>query len=484
MTKANGRDKVFISYSHHDTWWLEEFMRMMAPLARSGKILLWSDSDIAIGSRWREEIDRALCEARVAVLAISDHFMQSDFIHRVELPHLLLAAENDGVQICWCLLSACIYEDTPIGSLQAAHDISRSFDKMKPAQRKEALKSVACKVMSLYERVSPPLSNQAFNEARDPEAIQGSKTNTGVLTVTSKAFVELTINQNFEDFTPSDQEKLLQGIARILQVSDAEIRIRNKRRGSIILELELSTALAEKLVVAAREGRLEELGILRARKISQIGSSGIKSLFEDADPRIRKYTSRFSDLMEMRAPVEVVASYLARHKAWFIRCAKPMAAEEIGNNSYAITLGRFGNFGFEVEPTIGLELLSLAKGVYRIQTVPVPDADPSLAIPYHVEFNACLQLDEITRGEGATEISSEEDALMGHTLARWELDLMVMIYLPSMLTLLPEQLVQSSGDHLLRQIVRQISRRLTWKVQEDFHACFGIPCPPRRRASF
>jgi len=44
--------------------------------------------------------------------------------------------------------------------------------------------------------------------------------------------------------------------------------------------------------------------------------------------------------------------------------------------------------------------------------------------------------------------------------------------------------VQSSGDHLLRQIVRQISRKLTWKVQEDFHATHKLECPPRRRAQF
>jgi hypothetical protein len=67
---------------------------------------------------------------------------------------------------------------------------------------------------------------------------------------------------------------------------------------------------------------------------------------------------------------------------------------------------------------------------------------------------------------------------------RWELDLAVWIRLPGMITLLPETLVQTSGDRLLRQIVRQISRRLTWKVQEDFHASHGIPCPPRRRARF
>ena len=62
----------------------------------------------------------------------------------------------------------------------------------------------------------------------------------------------------------------------------------------------------------------------------------------------------------------------------------------------------------------------------------------------------------------------------------WDLDLSVWIKLPKVITMLPEGLVQSSGDHLLRQIVRQISRRLTWKVQEDFHATHGLACPARK----
>jgi hypothetical protein len=70
------------------------------------------------------------------------------------------------------------------------------------------------------------------------------------------------------------------------------------------------------------------------------------------------------------------------------------------------------------------------------------------------------------------------------TSVQWDLDLSVWIRLPKVITMLPDNLVQSSGDHLLKQIVRQISRRLTWKVQEDFHASHDLDCPPRRRAAF
>ena len=199
------------------------------------------------------------------------------------------------------------------------------------------------------------------------------------------------------------------------------------------------------------------------------------------DPRVHRYVSAFADLMEMRAPAAVVAAYLDRHEGWFRRCAAPMAVAPLGEDGYLLTLGRFGNFGFEVEPTIGLELLPQEQGLYRILTVPVASADPALQGLYEVDFNASLRLDE----SSGPEVSHEEvDRLLRHTLVRWQLDLTVWIRLPAMINLLPDSLVQSSGDHLLRQIVRQISRRLTWKVQEDFHASHGLPCPPRRRAQF
>lgn len=185
------------------------------------------------------------------------------------------------------------------------------------------------------------------------------------------------------------------------------------------------------------------------------------------DVKLRSYASRFSDVMEMRAPVTQVSAYLDSHQGWFCRCAAPMQVNALGSNGYRLTLGRFGNFGFELEPTIALALLPQDQGVYRIETIPEPGCDAATQ-GYSVDFKASLEL------------CAEAD----YTLVRWDLDLEVMVRLPAFIGVLPESLVQSSGDHLLRQIVRQVSRRLTWKVQEDFHAQAGLKCPPRRRARF
>lgn len=193
------------------------------------------------------------------------------------------------------------------------------------------------------------------------------------------------------------------------------------------------------------------------------------------DPRVRRYASSFADVMDMRANALDVARYLDHHEGWFRRCAAPMRVQPLGKRGYALTLGTFGNFGFEVEPTIGLELLPQDQGLYRILTAAHGNGDPSLDGLYDVEFNASLSLDETSDETGHTS---------PWTQVRWQLDLSVWIRLPGVITLLPEGLVQSSGDHLLRQIVRQISRKLTWKVQEDFHSSHGVDCPPRRRAQF
>ena len=190
------------------------------------------------------------------------------------------------------------------------------------------------------------------------------------------------------------------------------------------------------------------------------------------DPQVRCYRSHFSDCMEMRASPAVVARHLDRHADWFRRCAAPMQVEALDAQTYALTLGRFGNFGFEVEPTIALRLLPGHEGTYAIETVTQPDRDPALAALYDVDFQAGLTLNDDTHQGLPT------------TCVRWELDLSIWISLPKVITMLPEGLVQSSGDRLLRQIVRQISRRLTWKVQEDFHGSHGLVCPPRRRATF
>lgn len=179
-----------------------------------------------------------------------------------------------------------------------------------------------------------------------------------------------------------------------------------------------------------------------------------------------RFHNHFEDYMEIGATPEVFASYLDVHQDWFQRCAQPMQADPIDCQSYAITVGHFGAFNYYVQPKIGLELLPADQGVYRIRSVPVPDYQPP---GYAVDFQASMQLVAVP----PTQTSSELPA----THVTWTLDLAVDVWFPRFIRLLPQGLIQGTGDRLLAEIVRQVSRRLTAKVQTDFHQSRNLPLP-------
>ena len=180
------------------------------------------------------------------------------------------------------------------------------------------------------------------------------------------------------------------------------------------------------------------------------------------------FSGDYTGSMEMSADCQTVAHYLDDHRAWFLRCAHPMTAAPLGDNGYALTVGHFGALGYDVEPKVGLHLLPQKQGVYRIETIPVPDYEPP---GYEVDFKASLRLNE-----GLPEASG-----VVLTQVDWELDLKVWVHLPRFIRALPKRIIQNSGDHLLSQIVRQMSRCLTHKVQEDFHQSLELPLPESYR---
>ncbi len=102
-----------------------------------------------------------------------------------------------------------------------------------------------------------------------------------------------------------------------------------------------------------------------------------------------QFQSHFTGCMELYADTQTVARYLDTHRSWFCRCAHPMKVKFLGERGYDLAIGRFGAFGYNVEPSIGLELLPQDQGIYRIRTIPVPGQE---AQAYQVDFQSELRL--------------------------------------------------------------------------------------------
>jgi len=137
------RNKVFVSYSHADRRWIDQLRLHLMPLERIGAIELWDDSQIKPGSRWRQEIEKAMRSAKVVVLLISATYLASDFVAENEMSPLLAAAEEKGTIILPLILSPSMFNETSLAQFQTVNAPARPLAMLTKAQQEEVFVNVA-----------------------------------------------------------------------------------------------------------------------------------------------------------------------------------------------------------------------------------------------------------------------------------------------------------------------------------------------------
>ena len=189
------------------------------------------------------------------------------------------------------------------------------------------------------------------------------------------------------------------------------------------------------------------------------------------------FEASFKVQMDMYSDANTVAKYLDAHEGWFCRCAQPMKVEPLPNNGYVLTVGKYGSFGYEVEPKIAVVLNPPVDRVYLMHTIPLPDCDPG----YEVNYRAAMKLEEVAVDRATNKKMFAKKLAPGDRITQvsWDLDLKVRVNFPQFISKLSSGLIQKTGDRLLGQIVRQVSPRLTYKVQQDFHLSHELPIPPK-----
>jgi hypothetical protein len=108
------RTEVFISYSHKDKVYIDRLSLFLKQLVLNYDIIVWYDQMLKIGAEWKKEIREHISVAKVAILMVSQNFIDSEFIRNEELPELLQAAKDENATIMWVPVTVSTVRDTRI----------------------------------------------------------------------------------------------------------------------------------------------------------------------------------------------------------------------------------------------------------------------------------------------------------------------------------------------------------------------------------
>jgi len=102
---------VFISYSHKDEEWKDRLVTHLGVLQWEGHLDLWEDRRIGACEDWYQEILEAMNAANVAILMVSADFLNSNFINKEEVPHLLERRDKEGMRIFPVIVRPCTWDE-------------------------------------------------------------------------------------------------------------------------------------------------------------------------------------------------------------------------------------------------------------------------------------------------------------------------------------------------------------------------------------
>ncbi|MXV17723.1 leucine-rich repeat domain-containing protein [Hufsiella ginkgonis] len=119
-SKQKAPKTLFISYSHQDEEWLKKINVFLDTLQYEGlQLNVWDDTRINTGDRWKDEIEKALLLADIAILIVSSDFLRSRFVREKEVPVLLKKAQDKGAAILPIIAKRCRFTTSPIGEYQS-----------------------------------------------------------------------------------------------------------------------------------------------------------------------------------------------------------------------------------------------------------------------------------------------------------------------------------------------------------------------------
>lgn len=111
--------EIFLSYAREDQKLLNELLKHLAILKRTGMAILWQDQDISAGTVWRKTLDKHMDTADIILLLISSDFIASDFCYSIEMQRAMKRHARHEACVIPVILRATDWHDAPFTILQA-----------------------------------------------------------------------------------------------------------------------------------------------------------------------------------------------------------------------------------------------------------------------------------------------------------------------------------------------------------------------------
>lgn len=117
--------RVFISYATEDEPFARALERHLAPLTRTGEMVVTSARAVLAGDDLRAAIESHLGAAEVVLLVVSAHYLETKGGAGEEMATALRHREVNGVAVVPVLVRSCVVEATLLGRLQSLPEDGR-----------------------------------------------------------------------------------------------------------------------------------------------------------------------------------------------------------------------------------------------------------------------------------------------------------------------------------------------------------------------
>jgi hypothetical protein len=110
--------RVFVSYAREDRRWLEpddrfNLVPFLAESLRRQNVVFWFDKELQPGDEFKRQIESEIDHSQIALLIVSQSFLNSEFIEGREMPRIAARAAQGKMIVMPVLVEPCAWNDYP-----------------------------------------------------------------------------------------------------------------------------------------------------------------------------------------------------------------------------------------------------------------------------------------------------------------------------------------------------------------------------------